>query len=79
MVSIILCADNYDKNPECKIEGDYDLNKTGNYRLTYVATDSSNNTQKVDFTLYVYEPKKATTTKTTTTTNTAFKDVLTNT
>lgn len=77
LASTILCADNYDKKPECKIEGDYDLNKAGNYRLTYVATDNSNNTQKVDFTLYVYEPKK-TTTKTTTATNTAFKDVLTN-
>lgn len=54
----IMCADNYDSNPDCKIIGDYDLNKVGSYDLSYVATDSSNNKNKVDFTLYVYEPKE---------------------
>ena len=54
----IMCADNYDSNPSCKIIGDYDLNKVGSYDLSYVATDSSNNKNKVDFTLYVYEPKE---------------------
>lgn len=54
----IMCADNYDSNPDCKIIGDYDLNKVGSYVLSYVATDSSNNKNKVDFTLYVYEPKE---------------------
>lgn len=54
----IMCADNYDSNPSCKIIGDYDLNNIGSYDLSYVATDSSNNKNKVDFTLYVYEPKE---------------------
>ena len=35
----ILCADNYDSNPSCKIKGDYDLNTVGNYSLEYVAED----------------------------------------
>ena len=43
----ILCADNYDNKPNCRIEGDYDLNTAGTYNLTYVATDSSNNEEKV--------------------------------
>ena len=49
----ILCADNYDNNPNCRVEGTYDLNTEGEYHLTYIATDSSNNEEKVDFTLNV--------------------------
>ena len=53
----ILCADNYDSNPTCKIEGNYDLNTPGTYPLTYIAKDSSKNEEKVEFNLYVYEPQ----------------------
>lgn len=56
----ILCADNYDSNPSCKITGDYDLNTAGNYSLVYEAEDSSGNKESVDFTLNVYEPKSIT-------------------
>lgn len=56
----ILCADNYDSNPSCKITGDYDLNTVGNYSLVYEAEDSSGNTLSVDFTLNVYEPREVT-------------------
>lgn len=56
----ILCADNYDSNPSCKIKGDYDLNTVGNYSLVYEAEDSSGNIESVDFTLNVYEPKSVT-------------------
>ena len=56
----ILCADNYDNKPNCRIEGDYDLNTAGTYNLTYVATDSSNNEEKVNFTLNVYDPAPVT-------------------
>ena len=56
----ILCADNYDSNPNCKITGDYDLNTAGNYSLVYEAEDSSGNKESVDFILYVYEPKEVT-------------------
>ena len=55
----ILCADNYDSNPNCRIEGEYDINTAGSYNLTYVATDSSNNEEKIDFTLNVYAPAPA--------------------
>ena len=53
----ILCADNYDSNPSCKIKGDYDLNTAGNYSLVYEAEDSSGNKESINFTLNVYEPK----------------------
>ena len=56
----ILCADNYDSNPSCKITGEYDLNMAGNYSLVYEAEDSSGNKESVDFTLNVYEPRSIT-------------------
>lgn len=52
----VLCADNYDSNPNCRVEGEYDINTPGSYNLTYVATDSSNNEERINFTLNVYEP-----------------------
>ena len=60
----IFCADNYDSNPTCKIEGTYDLNKAGTYNLTYVAKDCNNNEERINFILNVYEPAPATTTQT---------------
>ena len=58
----IMCADNYDTNPNCRIEGDYDLNTAGNYSLQFVATDNSGNQSDIAFTLQVYEPVKTNTT-----------------
>ena len=79
----ILCADNYDNNPTCKIEGDYDLNTVGTYNLTYIATDSSNNEERIAFILNVYEPTNVSTTQIQDQTTqreeivTAFNDVVT--
>lgn len=58
LVDKIICADNHDKNPNCYIEGKYDVNTPGSYKLTYVAEDDYGNTESVNFTLYV---KKKTT------------------
>lgn len=55
----IMCADNYDTSPSCEIIGEYNLNEKGAYPLTYVAKDSSNNINSIDFTLNVYEPVKS--------------------
>lgn len=57
----ILCGDNYDKHPNCKIEGEYVLNQVGEYPLSYVAVDSSGNTTKQDFTLRVVEKSNTST------------------
>lgn len=51
----ILCADNYDKRPNCYIEGNYDFNNTGLYKLKYIATDSNNNKTEKDFTVTIKE------------------------
>lgn len=56
----ILCGDNYDNNPNCYIEGDYNLNEVGSYPLIFKAVDSSGNSEELSFTLNVYEPKKST-------------------
>ena len=56
MMEDIMCGDNYDSQPKCEIIGNYNLNKVGNYRLKYSATDSSGNNTTKDFTLYVVEP-----------------------
>lgn len=52
----ILCGDNYDNDPNCYIEGDYDLNTVGNYDLVFKAIDNSGNMEEVPFILKVYEP-----------------------
>ena len=52
----IMCGDNYDNDPICVIEGNYDLNKVGSYNLIFKATDSSKNVSEKKFTLNVNEP-----------------------
>ena len=53
LVNTMLCGDNYDKRPNCYIEGKYDINKLGTYNLKYVAIDSSNNRAERDYNLVV--------------------------
>lgn len=61
LVNSGICADNYDKKPNCYVEGEYDINKVGKYDLKYVAVDSNNNKNEKKFTLNVKEKKKTTT------------------
>ena len=49
----LFCGDNYDKNPKCYIEGDYDINTPGTYNLTFIGEDSSGNQSTNNFTLTV--------------------------
>lgn len=56
--SSILCGDNYDNRPTCKIEGEYNLHQVGNYPLVYKAEDQSGNQSIKKFTLKVEEKKK---------------------
>ena len=77
--SSLFCGDNYDSKPNCFIEGNYDLNTVGEYKLTYKGIDSSNNEVKKDFTLYV-KPKTTggSTNSNTTRSNTYFTDIVKN-
>lgn len=75
--SLFLSGDLCDDNPTRKIEGAYDLNKVGNYPVSYVVEDASGNKEVLKFTLQVI-PKssgggsQSTTPKTTT----SFQDVI---
>lgn len=51
----VTAIDNYDKEIEVKVEGDYDLKKAGEYKLQYVAKDSSGNETKKEVVLVVKE------------------------
>lgn len=59
----VLSGDNCDPKPVRKIEGEYDVNNVGSYKLQYVITDASVNETRKDFTLSVV--KKSASTKST--------------
>ncbi len=64
---LMISLDNYTKNPERKIEGDYNVSKTGSYNLKFIVTDESGNVNSKDFILNVvdkFSPSKPITTKT---------------
>ncbi len=49
----IKCIDEVDDKVECSINGQYDINKTGTYKITIKATDKSNNTSTKVITITV--------------------------
>lgn len=51
----LFCGDNYDSNPKCIIEGEYDTKTPGSYQLTFIGEDSSGNKSTNSFTLTVYK------------------------
>ncbi len=61
-------SDNSKEEIKATVEGDYDFNKEGTYKLKYVAIDSSNNKTEEDFTLKVNKKKTNTTTNNNSTT-----------
>lgn len=50
---LVMYGDNYDRNPICTIEGEYDIHTIGEYQLTYTVIDSSNNSDSTDISLHV--------------------------
>lgn len=75
LLDTIFCADDYDDNVNCKIEGKYNLNEVGEYKLNIIATDNSNNITNKSFTLNVIE--KTNSNNNTSKEETKFKDILT--
>lgn len=51
-------GDNYDGQPECHVEGDYDFNKVGKYNIEIVVTDVSGNSTNYKMTLNVVDEIK---------------------
>lgn len=52
----IMYGDNYDKEPVCRVEGDYDLNTIGDYNIRYIVSDDASNEEYFDTVLHVYKP-----------------------
>ena len=71
----IFCGDNYDNNPNCYVEGDYDLSKVGNYPLVFKAIDVNGNVASQEFTLNVKEKSSSSSNKQT---KTYFSDIVKN-
>ena len=69
----IMCGDDYDDNPTCYIEGEYDVNKVGKYNLIYKSIDNSGNATEKSFTLNVY---KNSSNNSSTTKKVYFKDIV---
>lgn len=57
--------DNYDREPKCRVEGEYDISKVGNYSVQYIFSDASNNETSRNLTIKVIEEVKKPTTTTT--------------
>ena len=75
LCNLITYGDNYDGNINCVIEGNYNLNKKGSYKLKYILSDSSNNIKEVNVTLNVVDK----TNKTNSSSNIIlFKDIIKN-
>ena len=62
LLNNVTAKDNSNEKIEVTIEGTYDFNKEGTYKLKYVAKDSSGNETKEDFTLTVKKASTPTTT-----------------
>ena len=56
----IMYGDNYDNEPVCRVEGEYDLNKIGNYNIKYIVSDDAGNEEYFETILHVYEPSNET-------------------
>lgn len=56
----MFCGDNYDPNPKCFIEGEYDINTPGIYDLNFIGEDSSGNRSVNSFSLTVKNKPKST-------------------
>ena len=72
----IVCADNLDDNPKCKIIGKYTTNKVGEYNLTFEAEDKFGNKTTKKFTLKVKEPSKKNSSSSSKTTKQNFGDIV---
>lgn len=56
----VVVTDNSKEKINAKVDGEYDLNKVGSYKLFYVAVDSSHNITKKEFSLEVLKKEEKT-------------------
>ena len=56
----LFCGDNYDPNPKCTIEGEFDVNTPGVYDIKFIGEDQSGNKATNSFKLTVKDKPKST-------------------
>ncbi len=56
--NLVMYGDNYDKEPICTTDGEYDFNTPGSYKVKIIVTDSSKNMNNFNMTLNIIEPVK---------------------
>ena len=71
----LFCGDNYDPNPKCTIEGEYNVNVPGVYPLTFIGIDSSGNESKNSFNLTVLKKSSSSSSSSSSTSYTDFEEV----
>lgn len=57
LLEYVSATDNYDSEFDILVDGTYDNNVNGEYALSYIVKDSSENEARCDFTLVVEKPK----------------------
>ena len=58
-VNKFICGDNQTSRPDCHLEGTFDLNKVGEYKVKYIARDDSGNEESKDIKLIVKKKPKS--------------------
>ena len=58
LIDKVVCGDNYDREMKCEIEGNYNINKLGEYPVKIKTTDTHGNTTSKDTTVVVKEKIK---------------------
>ncbi len=69
-------TDNYDKKVDIKVSGDYSFEKEGEYKLKYIAKDSSGNESEKDFVLVVKKKQVTTASNSSSKTTTSTKKTI---
>lgn len=71
----LFCGDNFSV-PKCEFKGYYDVNKVGEYPVTFTATDASGNVATNDLTIYVREKSNSSSSSQTSQTYQNFSDIV---
>lgn len=55
---VLFCADDYDDGVSCQVDGEYNLNQVGSYKIHVLARDKSGNKNERDVTLKIVDKKE---------------------
>lgn len=76
LCDLVMYGDNYDGEPLCEIEGDYDLNTIGSYKIKVIVTDVSGNSSNYNIVLKIIEKTNSNSTNNSVPTKMDFSEAL---